>query len=324
MIASRLKYLVLGPVVLTGALVGCAGTALQIPTPAAAPQETFVRSGLALLYTVRAEKKQSGYRSTLAAYAFPNGRAVYSISLHGMASGLCSDTSGNVWVIVTTGKQHTAYEYPHGGNTSIANVRIGDAGGTAGDCAIDPTTGDMAVLGQAAGASNTGYVKILPGAGGKPTSYPIGFQPTSCTYDASGNLFVDGFVGSTVFFELAELETGGKSFDSVRLNRGGDFYPGGLMWDGTYLDVVTQGRAPRASLFRVAVTRSRGHVVDVVLLNGLYVTALIATDGKTIAGTSGPDGHIVSMWPYPAGGMVTKNVARYRSGPSGMTISVAQ
>ena len=324
MIASRLNFFVLGLVILTGVLAGCAGAAPQIPISGAAPQGRFVRSGLALLYTIRAEKKRSGYRSTLSAYAFPNGRLVYSISLHGLGSGLCSDTSGNVWVVVTTGKQHTAYEYAHGGKTPIAHIVTGDGGGSVADCAVDPTTGNLAVLGQAAGSGTDGYVKIWPGARGKATSYPISFQPTSCTYDASGNLFVDGFVGSTVFFELAELVMGAKSFDSVRLTRGGDFYPGGLAWDGTYLDVVTQGRAPRASLFRVAVTRSRGHVVDVILLNGLYFTATIAMDGKTIAGTSGPNGHIVSMWPFPAGGMATKNVAHYRSGPSGMTISVPQ
>jgi hypothetical protein len=322
MIASRLKYWMLGLVILTGVPAGCAGPAPQIPVSAAAPQGNFVRSGLALLYTIRAEKKHSGYRSTLAAYAFPNGRAVYSLSLHGRGSGLCSDTSGNVWAVMTTGKQHTAYEYAHGGKTSIASIHIGDGRGSVGDCAVDPTTGDLAVLGQDAGSGTDGYVKIWRGAQGKPAIYPIGFEPTACAYDASGNLFVDGFVGSTVVFDLAELVMGAKSFDSVRLTRGGDFYPGGLAWDGTYLDVVTQGRAPRASLFRVAVTRSRGHVVDVVLLNGLYVTALIAIDGKTIAGTSGQDGHIVSMWPYPSGGKPTKNVAQYRSGPSAITISV--
>jgi hypothetical protein len=310
----------LGLLVFAGILGGCGSSAPENRGIQAAPQtRPFAASG-ALLYTIHAKKETQGYRGMLDAYEYPKGKRVLSIALDGIGTGLCSDSSGNVWVIVTNGKRHIAYEYAHDGTTPIAQIHIRHAGGLAGDCAVDPTTGDLAVLVGVYGGGHS-RAEIWPPGGGEPSFYPISFQTMACAYDASGNLFVDGYVGSTVAFELAELPKGDSSFESIHLKKGNGFYPGGLAWDGQYLDVVTDGGVGKTAIYQVSVSGSVGRVVNMIYPAGLYFMAFIAIDGSTVAGTSDPAAHVVSVWPYPQGGEATKTIAHYESVARGVAIS---
>jgi|HubBroStandDraft_4_1064222.scaffolds.fasta_scaffold00010_21 hypothetical protein len=314
---------ILGLVVAAGMVAGCGGAAPSIPVSPAVPADRSTHSGGALLYTAHAEKGTQGYYGVLSAYGFPGGKPVSSVRLPGFGTGLCSDSSGNVWVVVTNRKHHDAYEFAHGGTTPIAKIHIEHAGGLAGDCAVDPTTGNLAVLvGIFGGSSSHANAEIWAGARGKPTEYPIYFQPAACAYDANGDLFVDGYIGSTVSFELAELVKGGPSFARITVKKDGLFYPGGLAWDGQYLDVVTKRSSKPIAIYRVSVSGSVGHVAGVVMPQRLYFMAFIAIDGNTVAGMSGANGHIVSTWPYPHGGKATKNLVHYGVGPRGLTISL--
>lgn len=312
----------LGLVVVAGIVAGCAASAPEIPAAEAGHQAKPLASSDSLLYTIHAKQGTQGYYGVLAAYKYPKGKPVLSITLDGIGTGLCSDRSGNVWVIVTNAKRFIAYEYAHGGTTPIAQIHIRHAGGSAGGCALDPTTGDLAVLvGEYGGSDAHDGAEIWPAGRGKPSFYPVHFQTMACAYDASGNFFVDGYVGSTVAFELAELPKGGSSFESIRLKKGNGFYPGGLAWDGQYLDIVTDGGAGKTALYRVSVSGSVGRVVDMIYPEGLYFMAMIAIDGGSVAGTSGTNAHTVSIWPYPQGGNATKEVAHYESIARGVTIS---
>ncbi len=238
----------------------------------------------------------------------------------------CSDASGNVWEIEAAGKRHIAYEFPHGGTTPLAKIRIPRADGFTAGCAVDRTTGNLAVLaGSYNGSGTESKAEVFAGAQpGKPAVFPIPFQVYAGGYDDRGNLFIDGYVGSTVEFEFAELPKGGKSFEAIHFDKNADWYPGGVVWDGKYIDVVTQGAARSPSIYRVTVSGRVGHVEGIVHLKRLYFVSLFDMKGGLVAGMSGNAGETISEWPFPGGGKAMKRLANYASAPRGLTISVAR
>ena len=58
-------------------------------------------------------------------------------------------------------------------------------------------------------------------------------------YDAKGNLFADGFGGSSYNFMLVELPKGSSKFVTIKTSNSPGF-PGSVQWDGTYVTVFDQ------------------------------------------------------------------------------------
>jgi len=306
-------------------LAACQGSQSQFGAPPALPQSQAAAKGSGdLLYVGGAQDKHGGKsRGALAVVTFPGGKPVATIALDGYPTGICSDRSGNVWAVVGDGHSWNVYEYAHGGTTPIAKIHVPNAGYYVADCAVDPTTGDLAVVGGAYdGSGATAYVDVWHGAApGKPERFPFSFSPYACAYDDSGNLFLDGYVGSTIFFELAELAQGSKSVTSVSLDRNAGGYPGGVQWDGTYVDVIAVLRGGSAIL-RVSVSDYKGHVVGIVRPKGLAYTGWFDIAGKTLVGDSGAGGQSLSLWPYPAGGQPLRKLDHLQMTVRGLTISV--
>jgi hypothetical protein len=257
----------------------------------------------------------------LSVLTFPGGKPVATINLPGsFATAACADTSGNVWVVVGhksgNHNEYTAYEYARGGTMPIAKILILRAGDLTTGCAVDPTTGNLAVLTGFYEGSGPAHVDVWAGAhDGKPKRYPIDFSPIACGYDASGNLFIDGYVGSTVFFELDELPASGNSVQHVTTT-GLYEYPGGVQWDGKYLGVVS-GKV----LYRFTVSGHVAHVAGKVDLAKVeYGTPIAIADGS-IAANSGSYGRVLALWNYPAGGKPAKHLASFEYGARGLTVS---
>ncbi len=259
------------------------------------------------------------FKGLLSVLTFPQGKLVSTIPITRFATGICSDTSGNVWVIVADDNRRTAYEYAHGGTTPIAKIHILHSW-TGNACAIDPTSGNLAIItGDRLGRN---FADIYAGAReGKPASYPIPFTPTACTYDDGGNLFVDGAEGSTIFFKLGELAKGANAFANVTLNKAASWYPGGLQWDGKYLALVEPFRQQGPSIYRIKISGSGGDVVAVVRLDTLWSGSPLAIGDGTAVATA-DEGNVVAQWRYPAGGKRIKTLVHYEYGVSGLAISV--
>ena len=106
-------------------------------------------------------------------------------------------------------------------------------------CAVDPTTGNLALT-DINGQSNIGGVLVYAKAQGTPHVYsdPTLVVAYFCAYDASGNLFVDG-LDQNYAFVLLELPVGSTTFETITV--GGTIeFPGGIAWDGQYLAVGDQ------------------------------------------------------------------------------------
>jgi hypothetical protein len=236
-------------------------------------------------------------------YPDPNRVKVKAIEGVGYVYGPCVDAKGNVWVPAAENRRARVVEFPPGKTKAIAGLDIPKGDGV-GECAVDPVTGNLAVLGSQS-------VNIFTKAKSNATNYGIGnVFIEGCAYDDKGNLFVDAMrrIGSSLTaFTLYELPKGSKTFTSITLDKRTGF-AGGLEWDGEYLALVTGGNGVRPVLYRFTVSGSKGTVVQSVHFNGLSYIAWFATGDSRMVGTSGVNGSRIRYWPYPGGGAWTSEL----------------
>ena len=177
--------------------------------------------------------------------------------------GLCSDASGDVYV--TDWEEGLIYAYPAG--ASLPDDVIDDRPEEPSSCAVDPTTGSLAVTNNF--HSTSGHVVIYaPGTDSNPTTYTAPNMTTYgfAAYDPSGNLYVDGG-GTKDAFELAVLYKGSSSFVAVPLSglNNKNHRAAGIAWDGTY---IAAGDAMTGEVYRLAISGSSGSIVQTVHLRG--------------------------------------------------------
>jgi len=139
--------------------------------------------------------------------------------------GECSDLHGNVWIANTQAEE--TREYSHGGKHLAT---LSDQAGYPVGCAIDPTSGNLAVL-NIDGISGSGQVLIYPNASGTPTIYQVpGFSNYYFGgYDTAGDLFVDGRNGNGAFV-LGELPKGSSTAESMTVKNASISFPGFVQW----------------------------------------------------------------------------------------------
>jgi hypothetical protein len=232
----------------------------------------------------------------------------------------CVDKAQDVYV-ADFGLQEV-FEYAHGGTTPIKT--LASTGGDAISCSVDPTTGNLAVA-NFEGNSTSGSVLVYTGASGTPTVYsaPNLSEYFFVAYDANGNLFVDGegFSGNG----LAELPAGSSSFEAIAMNVTIGF-PGGVQWDGKYLDVGDQSSN---TIYQFAVSGTSATEQGSVVLGGASDVFQFFVP-KFAGGKNNPQGNRVvvadfglgdsSKYRYPAGGNPTKTISGF-SNPEGAIVS---
>lgn len=316
----RLYPLLLAAVVGAG---GCGGSLAQ--GGLGAPQQAHMASGTGgdLLYVAHAQGEGSRATGFVTFYTFPQGQKVATISGIGFPSGVCADSSGNVWVLAVLQNVWSAYEYAHGSTAPVARIRIRNPNVAAG-CAVDPTSGDLAIFTGVKGQGvRRPLVEIWRGAReGKPARYPLKFTPVAGTYDASGNLFVDGYLGGNQQFDFAELAKGSNAFAMVKIDKHTEF-PGGVEWDGRYVTVETGGLGRnRPVVFRLTVSGNHATVVGITHPAHIHFESPFVVADGFLAAVSGGNGRRVSLWSYPDGGEPTE-IAHFAYTPRGLAVSRA-
>lgn len=216
-----------------------------------------------------------------------------------IALGICSDSAGNVFLPT----EDHIYEYAHGNASAVA--KLNDPGYDPEGCAVDPSSGDLAVANfkAKAGSNRRGNVAIYAGATGLPRfirAPKIEFY-LSCTYDNDGNLIVAGYTNSNEFV-FGKLPAGSSDFKIYTLAK--PLYDVGMIqWDGQYVALA----ARRAKVIdRISLTGSEAVVVGSTTL---YMPRHVANptfwiQGQSILTVTGASKHKVGIWPYPRGGKV--------------------
>jgi hypothetical protein len=251
---------------------------------------------------------------------FPQGTLVATIEQIGRVRGICSDTSGNVWMTASfnrgAGPFHL-YKFRHGGTRPVEarNPHLYASG-----CAADPTIGNLAVISY--GGSSDGVVDVWRGARkGRAAVYYTAFAPAACAYDDKGDLFVDGTGDTGV--ALAELVKGGKNFADVALGKNAGWSVGSVQWDGTYITLGVGTISGSSSIYRVQVSGEHGKIVDMVHLQHLASWPhFVIVNGQVVATQRGAVVRRIGLYEYP-GGDKALDVFSGFDDPMGMTVSVA-
>jgi hypothetical protein len=221
-------------------------------------------------------------------YTYPGGELVGTLSSgFTAATGLCSDASGNVWIVNASAfGTSTLVEYAHGGNAPIAtlqdpNKNIPEA------CFVDPVSGNLAV------ANANANIAVYANAQGSPTyysTYDFVKEVRTIAYDGSGDLYVRGFRSRKA---KAWLPKGGSTVAQFRVRKLG-YYD----WDGNYL-VIDPGGLPTTTLTRYKLSGASGRQVGNVLLKRCAEGGVFSIEGSELAVVCGSG---ITYYDYPSGG----------------------
>ncbi|HEX4012773.1 MAG TPA: hypothetical protein VHX17_02650 [Candidatus Cybelea sp.] len=239
--------------------------------------------------------------------------------------GMCADKAGNIWITNTGTLQ--IYQYSRTG--TLLNT-LSDPDGDPVGCAIDKSTGDLAVTNIFDNSGNA-TVDVYANATGTPTSYsnPAQSENFFPSYDNSGNLYVDGFGNSG--FSLSVLPSGSSSMTTVSVSGGTIFFPGGMNYKGGSLIIGDQecNGGSDSCQYATTVSGSTATITGSTPLENSDGGACdvdqgtIAPQGKYFAGgciTEGSGASTAARWAYPAGGIPT-NFSTNVSEPIGAAIS---
>lgn len=222
----------------------------------------------------------------------PKGKKVGDISLV-EEPGICSDTQGDVWI--TSGSQIS--EFAHGGSSPIAEVEAphGEQGVS---CAVDPSTGNLAVT-LYNYSSSSGEVAVFTNASGTPqmfTDSDLRYYEY-CTYDASGNLYVDGSGSSGI--KLAELPSDGSTLTTVALDQKIGAI-GGVQWNGQYLAL---GDTRNHVVYQFAISDYQGTTETTTSFDGWGAKSKVRVQFWIHDGIIGfMDARHFRTWSFPEGG----------------------
>jgi hypothetical protein len=252
--------------------------------------------------------------NTVDVFTFPFGTPAGVLQQIHDPVGVCSDKTGDVWVV--NAPDHVV-KYAHGAHSRGPTIEDPRALRLLA-CSVDPTSGNLAVT-DTGRPGQAGSVVVYAGGKGSPKRFRSA-QLTDvffCAYDDDGNLFVDGLDGHYAF-HLMELPQGGQRMRSIKLNQSVGF-PGAVAWDGKYLalgDRSFRGGHARA-IYQISVSGTRGTVVGTTKLGGSCDLLGFAVP-KLGSGRGNPQGsrvvapdvceNTVRIYNYPAGGSPSKNL----------------
>ncbi len=311
-------------VALTGiVLAACGAGAPEANLGVVWPADLGARSGKTNTETSWMARSKSGsllYISDIGGedvdvFTYPDAKLVGTLTGFSEPNGLCADGKGDVFVTDTY--HNRIVEYAHGGIAPIATLQdIGPVG-----CAVDSKSGDLAVTSY--NAPGSGQVEVYKKARGTPASYGGLYETYFCTYDGSGDLFVDGF-GLTGRAALSELAKGASGLAGVSLQPQVG-WAAGLAWDGQHVAMGDSDAGkfmpsqPPNVIYLLTVDQGVAHLYQTMPLGGAGDVVQFWLHGKTVIA---PDARNedVGFFQYPQGGNPTKTLQGFYE-PVGAALS---
>jgi hypothetical protein len=314
------------------ALAACGGSQPQSALPTMQAQRTPLGVGVpnrGSWMSPKAAKQDLIYVSDGAL----NSVAVYGLKSHELLGtlkgidapwGVCTDTDGAVWVVAWG--DYKVIKYAHAGTKPLKILSEDDA--DLYDCAVDPTTGDLAVTNWGAKNWFKGNVLVYKHATGEPLEYtgPRLWFYYGCTYDDKGNLFADGWDSYlNGNFALAELKKGGKTLRHITLSP--EIDPpilGAVRWDGKYVVVGNWKSLYEYSVNgNYATVHGQTYLTDHWPVGFFAITRSTDSQRKVIAPDQAGDPNAVQYWKYPDGGTPISTIKQGRAGVFGVAVSYA-
>ncbi len=243
--------------------------------------------------------------------SYPAGKLIGSLHDFGAVAGLCSDKAGDVFVVDEAGPVQM---FAHGGSSPIRKLTTT---GAPYGCAVDPTTGNLALT----NLSSYGYgaIAVYAKAKGTPKEYydkSVIDSTFFCGYDDSGNLFASAWdrSGDPILVTLRK-KAGSLGFFKIYED---DPDPSGVQWDGKYVALGAKGEG---KIYRI--NGSTGATEGTIALKNGTNIEQFWIQGTTLIGPNWSVNGTVPYWRYPAGGTPTKTLSTFTE-PFGATVSLAK
>lgn len=237
------------------------------------------------------------YENKVFVYSYPEPKLVGTLTGFSQPEGECVDASGDVW-IANSGKSQVI-EYAHGATAPKAT--LGDPNNFPYSCAVDPKTGDLAVV-NLGHDPTPGGVSIYKNAQGSPEVYMDDslYVPFFAAYDADGKLFVDGIRGF-YYPDFALVRFYDKRFTNVELNHA-IVAPGDVAVVGSRVEIGDAWRDARA-VYGFTVKGLKGRLVCVTRLRRTSMLQEFAVVGDSLVAAN-IDQTVGSgmVFKYPKGG----------------------
>jgi hypothetical protein len=268
----------------------------------------------------------NGQNNTVTFYSLPKRDLVGTISVQSPAYGLCTDKRGNVY-IPDFFNQHIL-EFAHG--ALMPRKTLSDDGSPFA-CAVDPTTGNLAVTnycdGPVGSCTGHGTVLIYINATGNAEVFhdTLGGYMAYCSYDRLGNLFVDG---EARFFHpsFAEMPNGSSTFRQIALKLPQrPQSPGFMQWVSNTLYVAAVNAS---TIYAYRLKHARAERIGAIELDGM--SALEGTNQFLIVGSKviapslvtprRPSG-AVEFYHFPSGGSPTARIVNSVDLPEAVVLS---
>jgi len=291
-------------------LSGCGGSpspAPIVPATSVAPAQRAAKKIGPLLYVVG--------QKAVYVLDFPSGKLRATIQEQGYAA--CSDKKGNVFIA----GDHGLDEFSHGGTTPIAQLVLPY---TTNGCSYDPTTQSLA-------ATSGGYVAIFHHAQNPAVMFSSGFSASECGYDATGDLYVDGYAYPNVF-SFATQPHAKRNFYQVTLPPGMKAATAGqVQWDGTYITIESGvGQTNALQIYQLTVPDTyKAKLAGTVTLSLPSINPGLswihsATSQIIVPYEIGNNSTTSSLgyWKYPAGGSPVKTMDKKFGSKSGALLGV--
>ncbi|HET6275332.1 MAG TPA: hypothetical protein VFE16_05255, partial [Candidatus Cybelea sp.] len=242
--------------------------------------------------------------------------------------GMCTDKSGNVWIVNTETSQ--VFQYSRAG-TFLRSVSVGPY--LPAGCAVNKANGDLAVTNLIGTIGGSGNVEIF--ADGSSSGTEI-VNPNQSyyyfpAYDTVGNLYVDGFTSDESSI-LSKCAPGSGTCSTLSVSGGSIFLPGGLNWDQVHNQLVVGDQScndeEASCLYAMTISGSTATIAGSNPLNdydggGCDVDqGTLAPRASYFAGpclSRGSGSNAVARWLLPAGGTPTHYSATHF--PIGSAIS---
>jgi len=309
-------------VVLAAAAAAGCGKVQSIPAPVA-PNASLFEGATGSWMKPQAKNADLLYvadlnRNAVFVFTYPAGDHVGTLRGFSKPHGECADAAGNVWV--TNGTAQNLVEYAHGGTTRIAT--LADPNGFPAGCAVDPVTGNLAVMNFSLG-SGAGSVVVYAGAKGAPQQLPLSTTaiPYRGVYDKKGNLWISGMTSDARFVVFSEYLAVRQRWRYIRLTKHVFALPSGLQWLGDELVVGDQGPIDSpSSVYEFSVRRGVGRLVGSTPLTNSCNMLEFVVIGKTIV-TGNICEKAVRYFAFPGGGTSTRAIRSGLSQPIGVVLS---
>jgi hypothetical protein len=205
--------------------------------------------------------------------------------------------------------------------------QLSDLFGYPASCAVDSSTGDLAVTNLADASGGAGGVLVYRHAHGTPSVYenPDQLYYYFAGYDSKGDLYASGMTAGNAYI-LSVLPKNKTKMSSIAIHGGRLYFPGTVLWNGSSLVLGDQKckNTDSSCLYLASISGTTATITTTIPLTGSCdVAQMVVNRARMFGGdyaSCKSAKSSIERWVFPAGGKPLQRVTDVQD-PIGAAIS---